>query len=137
MNADETLGLIIEDYCKTHGISISEFSRKSNVSRAYINRIIGNKLGKFGVSTTIKELIADGLDMTYTELSDLIKKYQNNEHHKILATENNSEEDELIVEINNQLKKLNNDQLKKIHDIVANSDGEKLELLMNSLENMK
>lgn len=138
MSADEALGLIIEDYCEANGIGISEFSRKANVSRAYINKIISNKLGKYGVSTTIKEQIAKGLDITDTQLSSLIKEYKKNKTKKnLLLQKKEFNEDELIIKINNQLKNLNNEQLEKIHEILANSNDEKLELLIKTLENMK
>ena len=60
MSNEEALALIIKKYCVVHNISYSEFARETGVSRAYINRIISNKCGKFGISSTIKELIAKG-----------------------------------------------------------------------------
>lgn len=131
MNNEEALAIIIENYCVKHGISHSEFARKAGVSRAYINKITGNKCGKFGVSSTIKELIAKGLNISTPQLEKQIEQCKNNE----LKIDNVTAD--IITSISNELKKFNADDLEIMYEIVNNSNSERLKVINNLLKNMK
>lgn len=131
MSNEEALAIIIENYCIRHGISHSEFARKAGVSRAYINRITGNKCGKFGVSSTIKELIAKGLNISLAQLEKQIEQCKNNE----LNIDNLNAD--IIANISNDLKKFNADDLEIIYEIVSKSNSERLKVINGLLKNMK
>lgn len=132
MSKDEALGRIILDYCRTHNLSISAFARQSNISKGYISKITNNENGKWGVSSTIKELIANGMKISTVELEQLIEQYQETNQGIIEIPEDN-----VITKINNELKKFNADDLEIIYGIITNSSSEKLEILHNLLKNMK
>lgn len=131
MSNEEALAIIIENYCINKNISHSEFGRKSGVSRAYINKITANKCGKFGVSSTIKELIAKGLNITTSQLEKKIEQCKNNE----LKIDESIVD--LISNITNELKKYNLNDLNIIYSIISKSNTEKLKLIDNILNNMK
>ncbi len=131
MSNEKALAIIIENYCDSHNISHSEFARQSKVSRAYINKITANKCGKFGVSSTIKELIAKGLNISTAQLEARIEQYKNGELKK--ETKNI----DIISNINNELRKFNSDDLEIIHDMLSNSNSEKLKIVNNLIKNMK
>lgn len=132
MNTDEALGQIILNYCRTHGMSIGDFSKKSGVSKGYISKITKNKIGKYGVSSTIKELLASGMNTTPVELEKLIENYQNDDFNPLDVPD-----DDFIVKINNKLKKLNNADAEKIYSIVSNASSDQLQILCDLLKNMK
>lgn len=131
MSNEEALAIIIENYCISHNISHSEFGRKSGVSRAYINKITANKCGKFGVSSTIKELIAKGLNISTSQLEKQIEQCKNGD---LKAEVSNND---IISNISNELKKFNSDDLEIIHDILSNSNSERLKIINNLVKNMK
>lgn len=132
MNADEALGQIILNYCITHGMSIGDYSKKSGVSKGYISKITKNKIGKYGVSSTIKESLAKGMDTTPAELEKQIENYQNDDFNPL-----DIPDDDFIVKINNKLKNLNNSDAEKIYNIVSNASSNQLEILCDLLKNMK
>lgn len=132
MSNEEALALIIKKYCVVHNISYSEFARETGVSRAYINRIISNKCGKFGISSTIKELIAKGLHTSMPQLEKQIEQYKNNNDVKF--------DDEIantISSIVNELKKYDINDLETIQSIISESNSQRLKIIYNLLKNMK
>ncbi len=132
MNSDEALGQIILNYCRINGMSIGDFSKKSGVSKGYISKITKNKIGKYGPSSTIKELIADGMGITTVELEKQIENYQNNDFNPLDIPDN-----VFMAKINSKLKTLNNTDAEKIYNIISNANSDQLELLCNLLKNMK
>ena len=132
MSNEEALALIIKKYCVVHNISYSEFARETGVSRAYINRIISNKCGKFGISSTIKELIAKGLHTSMPQLEQQIEQCKNNNDIKF--------DDEIantISSIVNELKKYDINDLETIQSIISESNSQRLKIIYNLLKNMK
>lgn len=132
MSNEEALALIIKKYCVVHNISYSEFARETGVSRAYINRIISNKCGKFGISSTIKELIAKGLHTSMPQLEQQIEQCKNNNDVKF--------DDEIantISSIVNELKKYDINDLETIKSIISESNSQRLKIIYNLLKNMK
>ena len=132
MSNEEALALIIKKYCVVHNISYSEFARETGVSRAYINRIISNKCGKFGISSTIKELIANGLHTSMPQLEQQIEQCKNNNDVKF--------DDEIantISSIVNELKKYDINDLETIQSIISESNSQRLKIIYNLLKNMK
>lgn len=132
MSNEEALALIIKKYCVVHNISYSEFARETGVSRAYINRIISNKCGKFGISSTIKELIAKGLHTSMPQLEQQIEQYKNNNDVKF--------DDEIantISSIVSELKKYDINDLRIIQSIISESNSQRLKIIYNLLKNMK
>lgn len=132
MSNEEALALIIKKYCVVHNISYSEFARETGVSRAYINRIISNKCGKFGISSTIKELIAKGLHTSMPQLEKQIEQYKNNNDVKF--------DDEIantISSIVSELKKYDINDLETIQSIISESNSQRLKIIYNLLKNMK
>ena len=123
MSNEKALAIIIENYCDSHNISHSEFARQSKVSRAYINKITANKCGKFGVSSTIKELIAKGLKISTAQLENKIEQCKNG---NLKLEEKNID---IISNINNELKKFNPNDLEIILAILSNSNSEKLKFI--------
>ena len=116
MSNEEALALIIKKYCVVHNISYSEFARETGVSRAYINRIISNKCGKFGISSTIKELIAKGLHTSMPQLEQQIEQYKNNNDVKF-----DDETANTISSIVSELKKYDINDLRIIQSIISAS----------------
>ncbi len=131
MSNEKALAIIIENYCDSHNISHSEFARQSKVSRAYINKITANKCGKFGVSSTIKELIAKGLKISTAQLENKIEQCKNG---NLKLEEKNID---IISNINNELKKFNPNDLEIILAILSNSNSEKLKFINDLVKNMK
>lgn len=132
MSNEEALALIIKKYCVVHNISYSEFARETGVSRAYINRIISNKCGKFGISSTIKELIAKGLHTSMPQLEQQIEQCKNNNDVKF--------DDEIantISSIISELKKYDINDLETIQSIISESNSQRLKIIYNLLKNMK
>ena len=132
MSNEEALALIIKKYCVVHNISYSEFARETGVSRAYINRIISNKCGKFGISSTIKELIAKGLHTSMPQLEQQIEQCKNNNDVKF--------DDEIantISSIVSELKKYDINDLETIQNIISESNSQRLKIIYNLLKNMK
>lgn len=132
MSNEEALALIIKKYCVVHNISYSKFARETGVSRAYINRIISNKCGKFGISSTIKELIAKGLHTSMPQLEQQIEQCKNNNDVKF--------DDEIantISSIVNELKKYDINDLETIQSIISESNSQRLKIIYNLLKNMK
>lgn len=132
MSNEEALALIIKKYCVVHNISYSEFARETGVSRAYINRIISNKCGKFGISSTIKELIAKGLHTSMPQLEQQIEQYKNNNDVKF-----DDETANTISSIVSELKKYDINDLRIIQSIISESNSQKLKIIYNLLKNMK
>ena len=132
MSNEEALALIIKKYCVVHNISYSEFARETGVSRAYINRIISNKCGKFGISSTIKELIAKGLHTSMPQLEQQIEQYKNNNDVKF-----DDETANTISSIVSELKKYDINDLRIIQSIISESNSRKLKIIYNLLKNMK
>ena len=124
MSNEEALALIIKKYCVVHNISYSEF--------AYINRIISNKCGKFGISSTIKELIAKGLHTSMPQLEQQIEQYKNNNDVKF-----DDETANTISSIVSELKKYDINDLRIIQSIISESNSQKLKIIYNLLKNMK
>lgn len=132
MSNEEALALIIKKYCVVHNISYSEFARETGVSRAYINRIISNKCGKFGISSTIKELIAKGLHTSMPQLEQQIEQCKNSNDVKF--------DDEIantISSIVSELKKYDINDLETIQSIISESNSQRLKIIYNLLKNMK
>lgn len=132
MSNEEALALIIKKYCVVHNISYSEFARETGVSRAYINRIISNKCGKFGISSTIKELIAKGLHTSMPQLEKQIEQYKNNNDVKF-----DDETENIISSIVSELKKYDINDLETIQSIISESNSQRLKIIYNLLKNMK
>ena len=132
MSNEEALALIIKKYCVVHNISYSEFARETGVSRAYINRIISNKCGKFGISSTIKELIAKGLHTSMPQLEKQIEQYKNNNDVKF-----DDETANIISSIVSELKKYDINDLETIQSIISESNSQILKIIYNLLKNMK
>lgn len=132
MSNEEALALIIKKYCVVHNISYSEFARETGVSRAYINRIISNKCGKFGISSTIKELIAKGLHTSMPQLEKQIEQYKNNNDVKF-----DEETANIISSIVSELKKYDINDLETIQSIISESNSQRLKIIYNLLKNMK
>lgn len=132
MSNEEALALIIKKYCVVHNISYSEFARETGVSRAYINRIISNKCGKFGISSTIKELIAKGLHTSMPQLEKQIEQYKNNNDVKF-----DDETANTISSIVSELKKYDINDLRIIQSIISESNSQRLKIIYNLLKNMK
>ena len=132
MSNEEALALIIKKYCVVHNISYSEFARETGVSRAYINRIISNKCGKFGISSTIKELIAKGLHTSMPQLEKQIEQYKNNNDVKF-----DDETANIISSIVSELKKYDINDLETIQSIISESNSQRLKIIYNLLKNMK
>lgn len=132
MSNEEALALIIKKYCVVHNISYSEFARETGVSRAYINRIISNKCGKFGISSTIKELIAKGLHTSMPQLEQQIEQYKNNNDVKF-----DDETANTISSIVSEFKKYDINDLRIIQSIISESNSQKLKIIYNLLKNMK
>ena len=132
MSNEEALALIIKKYCVVHNISYSEFARETGVSRAYINRIISNKCGKFGISSTIKELIAKGLHTSMPQLEKQIEQYKNNNDVKF-----DDETANIISSIVSELKKYDINDLETIQSIISESNSQRLKIIYNLLNNMK
>ena len=127
MSNEEALALIIKKYCVVHNISYSEFARETGVSRAYINRIISNKCGKFGISSTIKELIAKGLHTSMPQLEKQIEQYKKFD----------DETANIISSIVSELKKYDINDLETIQSIISESNSQRLKIIYNLLKNMK
>ena len=132
MSNEEALALIIKKYFFVHNISYSEFARETGVSRAYINRIISNKCGKFGISSTIKELIAKGLHTSMPQLEKQIEQYKNNNDVKF-----DDETANIISSIVSELKKYDINDLETIQSIISESNSQRLKIIYNLLKNMK
>lgn len=132
MSNEEALALIIKKYCVVHNISYSEFARETGVSRAYINRIISNKCGKFGISSTIKELIAKGLHTSMPQLEQQIEQCKNNNDVKF-----DDEIENTISSIVSELKKYDINDLETIQSIISESNSQRLKIIYNLLKNMK
>ena len=132
MSNEEALALIIKKYCVVHNISYSEFARETGVSRAYINRIISNKCGKFGISSTIKELIAKGLHTSMPQLEKQTEQYKNNNDVKF-----DDETANIISSIVSELKKYDINDLETIQSIIYESNSQRLKIIYNLLKNMK
>lgn len=132
MSNEEALALIIKKYCVVHNISYSEFARETGVSRAYINRIISNKCGKFGISSTIKELIAKGLHTSMPQLEKQIEQYKSNNGVKF-----DDETENIISSIVSELKKYDINDLETIQSIISESNSQRLKIIYNLLKNMK
>lgn len=132
MSNEEALALIIKKYCVVHNISYSEFARETGVSRAYINRIISNKCGKFGISSTIKELIAKGLHTSMPQLEQQIEQCKNNNDVKF-----DDETANIISSIVSELKKYDINDLETIQSIISESNSQRLKIIYNLLKNMK
>lgn len=132
MSNEEALALIIKKYCVVHNISYSEFARETGVSRAYINRIISNKCGKFGISSTIKELISKGLHTSMPQLEKQIEQYKNNNDVKF-----DDETANIISSIVSELKKYDINDLETIQSIISESNSQRLKIIYNLLKNMK
>lgn len=132
MSNEEALALIIKKYCVVHNISYSEFARETGVSRAYINRIISNKCGKFGISSTIKELIAKGLHTSMPQLEKQIEQCKNNNDVKF-----DDETANIISSIVSELKKYDINDLETIQSIISESNSQRLKIIYNLLKNMK
>lgn len=132
MSNEEALALIIKKYCVVHNISYSKFARETGVSRAYINRIISNKCGKFGISSTIKELIAKGLHTSMPQLEKQIEQYKNNNDVKF-----DDETANIISSIVSELKKYDINDLETIQSIISESNSQRLKIIYNLLKNMK
>ena len=132
MSNEEALALIIKKYCVVHNISYSEFARETGVSRAYINRIISNKCGKFGISSTIKELIAKGLHTSMPQLEKQIEQYKNNNDVKF-----DDETANIISSIVSELKKYDINDLETIQSIISESNSQRLKIIYNLFKNMK
>lgn len=133
MSKEEAIRLIILDYCSTHDISTSEFARKCGISKAYISKIVNKGLGKYGISSTIQNLLATGIKITdNVEFEKLIKQYQNNNQVEYNAVKNS-----IITKISDNLDKYNEKDLEIINSIIENSNSEKLSLLYDLLKNMR
>lgn len=133
MSKEEAIRRIIMKYCEEKHISTSEFARKSKISKAYISNIVNNKLGKYGISSTIQSLLSKGLDINdEVEFEKIIKQYQNNNH-----IQNSLEKETLISKISSSLYRLEESDLEIVFAIIENSNSEKLSLIDDYLKNME
>ncbi len=134
MSKEEAIRLIILDYCNNHNITPTEFARKAEISKPYINKIVNNKHGKYGISMTFSEKIAQGMNIDMVEFQKMIKKLQQNENAKI---DFDISKESIINNINEELYKFPKSDLDVIHSIIKNSNSEKLNILHSFLKNMK
>ena len=52
MTKDQAIKKILLDYLRLKNMSLSEFSRKSNTSKAFLSKILNDRVGKYGISIT-------------------------------------------------------------------------------------
>lgn len=132
MCIEDAVRLIILDYCEKHRMTPTEFSRKAKISKATISKIMNHKYGKIGISNTILDLIANGLDLQLYELNKLIKEYQNGTP----PSTDNLEKERLVSLITKSLDKYNEEDLNILHRIILGSDSKDLKRI-DIIINMK
>ena len=114
-------------------MSLSEFSRKSNTSKAFLSKILNDRVGKYGISITYMSLIAKGMNLDEVEFQGLIKEYQDKENDQNnLMTKKSIN----IAEIKNILEGKSEDEIEIIHYIISNSNIGDLQTLQKFLRSM-
>lgn len=133
MSIEEAVGLIIKDYCKIRGTTPTGFARKANIGKSTINKIILFKYGKVGISGTILDLIAAGMNLNTEAFRNLIKDYQNGKRmttdefaryqllSNIIECLNNYNVDDLAI-LYKALLKTNSSNIEDIEVKLNNSD---------------
>lgn len=133
MTKDQAIKKILLDYLRLKNMSLSEFSRKSNTSKAFLSKILNDRVGKYGISITYMSLIAKGMNLDEVEFQGLIKEYQDKENDQ-----NNlmSKKSINIAEIKNILEGKSEDEIEIIHYIISNSNIGDLQTLQKFLRSM-
>ncbi len=130
MTKEEAIRLIILDYCKAHNITPTNLGEKAGISKSHIHKIMNLKWGKFGISMTYTEMIANSMGYTMVEFQEMIDKYKQNEKCDLKTKP-------LINKINRELENFSEEDLVKIDNIINNINSEKLDIILNLLKNMK
>ncbi len=133
MTKDQAIKKILLDYLRLKNMSLSEFSRKSNTSKAFLSKILNDRVGKYGISITYMSLIAKGMNLDEVEFQGLIKEYQDKENDQNnLMTKKSIN----IAEIKNILEGKSEDEIEIIHYIISNSNIGDLQTLQKFLRSM-
>ena len=114
MTREQAIIKSIEDYAKNLRITYSEFARRCNISRAYINKILNGERGQ-QISYIYLSKIAKGMNMEFDDYQKLLEKYMNGE-----IIENQISENKIIInEILDILQNLNEKDLILVHSFVS------------------
>jgi len=137
MSREDAVRLILIDYFELHNISLSEFGRKADVSKATLSKIMNRKYGNIGISGVILGLIANGMGMTLPELEEQIIECQAAFDKGEIQQKTYTDKDKLIARISEDIKKLGVEELKILHSIVLDVDSKTLKSLDIIVKNMK
>lgn len=114
MTREQAIIKSIEDYARNARITYSEFARRGDISRAYINKILNGERGQ-NISYIYLCKIAKGMNMGFEDYQKLLEKYMNGD-----IVENKISENEIIInEILDILQNLNEKDLLLVHSFVS------------------
>lgn len=132
MSRDDAIRQIIIDHLDFSRLSLSEFARRCNTSKAFISKIINKKFGKYGISTSYLGLLAKGMNMTELELQTKISEYQSSSENKKLISKN----DIILNEVKKKLEDFNEYECKLFHSIILNLKSSQLETIDDLIKRM-
>lgn len=114
MTREQAIIKSIEDFARNSRITYSEFARRCNISRGYINKILNGERGQ-QISYIYLSRIAKGMNMEFEEYQKLLQKYMDGE-----ITENKISENRVIInEITSILENLDESDLIMVHSFVS------------------
>ena len=114
MTREQAIIKSIEDYTRNSRMTYSEFARRCDISRAYINKIINGERGQ-KISYIYLSKIAKGMNMEFEEYQKLLEQYINGE-----IVENKISEDKIIInEILDILQTIDEKDLLLVHAFVS------------------
>lgn len=133
MSIEDAVGLIIKDYCIIRNTTPTGFARNANIGKSTINKIVLFKYGKVGISGTILDLIAKGMNLNTEAFRNLIKDYQNGKR----MTADEFARYQLISNIIECLHNYNVDDLAILYKILLKSNSSNIKDIELNLENME
>lgn len=137
MSREDAVRQILIEYFELHNISLSEFGRKSEVSKSTLSKLLNHKYGKIGISGTLLGLIAKGMGMALPELEEKIIEYQIAYQNGKMQQKTYTDKDKLVARISEEIKRLDVEELKILHSIVLEVDKKTLKSLDIIVKNMK
>lgn len=137
MSREDAVRQILIEYFELHNISLSEFGRKSEVSKSTLSKLLNHKYGKIGISGTLLGLIAKGMGMALPELEEKIIEYQIAYQNGKMQQKTYTDKDKIVARISEEIKRLDVEELKILHSIVLEVDKKTLKSLDIIVKNMK
>lgn len=113
---NDALSSIIKDYIAKKGITPNQFAKSCEISKSLVYSLVkGTHAG--GLSNLSVEKIANGMNLNFYELNDLIKQYVSKgikENHDEIIIYKNSK----LYPLFNAVKDLSDENIEMLHNFV-------------------